>query len=485
MSSLKSGIVGTTGTPYVLGRKISHGAEGDIYLVCGKPDTVVKIYRSKDLDSYSGARIKNKLKFMIKTPVERLGMGHPTFAWPVEALFSGGKLVGFAMPRITGMQGIISAYTPTERKRLFENYTWKHAVYVARNVAHATAHLHSHNVVKGDWNPKDILVNRQCRVSFIDCDSFDMSLLAAGCKCVVYWGEMLAPELQGQDPKTARFTKQTDCFSLAVLVFQLLMDGFHPFSTPVRDSANPIAENIAYGRCAYVSSKITTPPGAPDPRVLPNDIKGLFYRCFAYTKDDVRNGNAAKRRPTAAEWAAALDRLIASLNSKSASVCPKGHVHLKAPWLKGSYNGCPFCEQAARRKTKRSSQARIKAGATSRQRSTGASGKAPPVSRIGHVSKQLMQTIDNAVLRLVSGIAVIMALLARAKRNGVLSLAIAAAVLNAVKCYPQMPFAVQVILLIGAAGTLIKGALAAFARKRAVAAVAVLLLLALATLLPE
>lgn len=354
-------LIGQSGTLYELSNRISSGTEGEIYEIKGMPKVLAKIYKAETLSGRGPSSIRSKIEYMCLNPIQRIERGvRPVFAWPLEPLFSNGRFAGCVIPKIGGMESIISAYTQPFQESLFPRYTWRYAASIARNLAAATAFLHAQNVIKGDWNPKDILVDGSCILAFVDCDSFDLSLRASGkYKCAVVWPDTLAPELQGKDPTSAKFTKESDCFALAVLVFQLLMEGFHPFGAPLEGSSNPTPDNIAKGRCAFVDGSIPTPPGAPDPRILPEDIMSLFFRCFSCTIGDVTTGRAARIRPTAVEWAAALDRLVARLSSDSER-CASGHVHLPAPWLKGKQGGCPFCEQKARSERHLRSMARIR-----------------------------------------------------------------------------------------------------------------------------
>lgn len=357
-------LIGQSGARYELSNRISSGTEGEIYEIKGMPKVLAKIYKAETLSGRGSSSTRSKIEYMCLNSIQHIQRGvRPAFAWPLEPLFSNGRFAGCVIPKIAGMESIISAYTQPFQKSLFPRYTWRYAASIARNLAAATAFLHAQNVIKGDWNPKDILVDGSCILAFVDCDSFDLSLRASGkYKCVVEWPDTLAPELQGKNPFTAKFTKESDCFALAVLIFQLLMEGFHPFGAPLEGSSNPTPDNIAKGRCAFVDRSIPTPPGAPDPRILPEDIMSLFFRCFSYTIGDVTTGRAAKVRPTAVEWAVALDRLVVRLCSNSER-CTCGHVHLPAPWLKNKHDGCPFCEQKVRSMRHQRSMARLRSSA--------------------------------------------------------------------------------------------------------------------------
>ena len=100
-----------------------------------------------------------------------------------------------------------------------------------------------------------------------------------------------------------------DDFALGVLIFQILMDGRHPFTGvwPVADDPPPITTWIksgwfSYGGSAHVAGRrITPPPGAPPFDLLPDRVRAYFLRCF------VAGHEAPRRRPSAQEWVTLLD----------------------------------------------------------------------------------------------------------------------------------------------------------------------------------
>jgi DNA-binding helix-hairpin-helix protein with protein kinase domain len=88
--------------------------------------------------------------------------------------------------------------------------------------------------VVGDLNESNVLVARSTLVTLIDTDSFQVQVPGrAGTPhihfCEVGKPEYLPPELQSADLRKTVRVPEHDRFALAVLIFQLLMDGNHPF----------------------------------------------------------------------------------------------------------------------------------------------------------------------------------------------------------------------------------------------------------------
>ena len=116
-----------------------------------------------------------------------------------------------------------------------------------------------------------------------------------------------------------------DAFGLAVLIFQLLMQGRHPFAGIWRgDGELPIERAIAEGRFAYGGArrrcKSSGRRTCRASTTLTEDVASLFERAFA----------RFERRPTPREWVSTLDAMCGQL-----VVCPNqpGHQAPSGPEL--------------------------------------------------------------------------------------------------------------------------------------------------------
>ena len=353
---------GQKGSRYVLGKRIGHGGEGDVFEIEGQPGLVAKLYSDRKFRHLASVvadprqYLKNKIECMLRSPIDgytanQAGKRILTVAWPQDLLLDGlGRFVGFTMPAVSSKYSIHTAYRVKERPLLFRHFTWKSSIAIAYNLASAVAYLHNLGIVIGDFNSNNILVDEHGIVTLIDADSFNIRDAGTGrvYKCMVGVPEVLAPELQGKDlaERGSAFSKESDCFSLAVHIFCAIMENYHPFGSDAHASkltssgANPVAARIAEGACPYVStSSEPGQAGAPDIRMLPHDIRDLIDRAFTYTERTAERRDTLSNRPSASEWMGALARLYAS------SMCTCGadtsHVYLR------SYGHCPWCDVAS------------------------------------------------------------------------------------------------------------------------------------------
>jgi DNA-binding helix-hairpin-helix protein with protein kinase domain len=137
---------------------------------------------------------------------------------------------------------------------------------------------------------------------------------------------------------------QHDAFALAVLIFQLLMHGIHPFAGTSTGLSEPdsIAARIAAGHWPYAwlrESSIGPSPHAPPWFTLPPSVQELLHRCFeaAHAEPDLR--------PTAAEWQHALEEAEHELTT-----CPCDSRHLYPRRL----DRCPWCDLSSAPRAPRS-----------------------------------------------------------------------------------------------------------------------------------
>jgi DNA-binding helix-hairpin-helix protein with protein kinase domain len=308
-----------------LGRCLGQGGEGAVYAVPMWPRSVAKIYARRPDD-----QTQLKLTAMVQLATEELAS---FAAWPRRLLLDRktGTVLGFLMPRVDG-HPIHALYGPTNRKSAFPDASWASLMWAARNLALAVDAVHRHGHVIGDVNEGNVSVSRKMKVRLIDCDSFQVTHLGHTYPCRVGVPLFTPPELQGQRLDSVRRTCDHDRFGLAVLVFQLLFMGRHPFAGRHPDRALSVEAAIREGLFAF-GQEARRQAWEPPPFSLPLEegtppVADLFERAFG------RDAAAGGARPTAEEWAHALENLYERLVRCRAD--PR-HVHARA-------NGsCPWC----------------------------------------------------------------------------------------------------------------------------------------------
>jgi DNA-binding helix-hairpin-helix protein with protein kinase domain len=244
-------------------------------------------------------------------------------------------MVGFVMARAQGSVEWHTLAGIQSRMSAIPEADYKFLVASGANLARAVACLHGDGIVIGDVNEKLPLVAQDATVTLVDCDSFQFEASGRLFSCEVATMQFLPPELQTVTSlRGVKREQRHDLFGLAVLIFQVLFLGRHPFAgVPVSGDMPTIEEAIKTYRFAYAR-----PPGSrglrPPPKTLPIEAVGdecasLFDAAFGRSE-----------RPAAAAWAAALDRLKSKLRRCSAN---PSHWFILAK--------CPLCqiEAAAQR----------------------------------------------------------------------------------------------------------------------------------------
>ena len=100
------------------------------------------------------------------------------------------------------------------------------------DLAAAVGALHLRGYVIGDVNESNILVTESALVTLVDTDSFQVRDPQTGLvyRCPVGTPQFTPPELQNKTFAHVDRMPEHDAFGLAVLIFQLLMEGAHPYA---------------------------------------------------------------------------------------------------------------------------------------------------------------------------------------------------------------------------------------------------------------
>lgn len=321
-------IYDNTGQAIRLGAELGRGGEGKVFEVSDRQQLVAKIYH-QFVDREKAA----KLSLMTQLRTDRLLQ---ITAWPVGTLHNklGGEVVGFLMPKAYDCKAIHTLYGPKDRLKTFPNATWPFLIHAATNVAAAFATIHEHGHVVGDVNHGNLVVSNNAIVKFIDCDSFQITANGNQFLCEVGVSTHTPPELQERPLRGIVRTTNHDAFGLAVLIFQLLFMGRHPYSGGYLGVGYlPLEKAIREFRFAYgpgaASRQMKQPPATLALTTVSPSLASLFERAFS--PEGVRQGE----RPTPLEWIKSLRELMANLASCNQH---SGHHFLR------TLASCPWCE---------------------------------------------------------------------------------------------------------------------------------------------
>ncbi|MBD2730032.1 tetratricopeptide repeat protein [Nostoc sp. FACHB-892] len=318
---------------------LGRGGEACVYAVPSDNNLVAKIYH-KPTTAHA-----DKLQAMLANPPENptASLGHISIAWPEDLLRApDGKnsILGFLMPRIQGMRPIIDFYNPRTRRQHCPLFNYQYLLRTARNLAAAFAALHASGYCIGDVNESNILVSDTALVTLIDTDSFQVLDPSNNVvyRCPVGKPEFTPPELQNKTFAQHDREISHDLFGLAVLVFQLLMEGTHPFSGIFQGAIEPppYEARIASGHFTY-SQKRYVPylptPIAPPWEILHPSLQELFVRCFE------EGHNNPLLRPSAQTWLSAISEAEDSLITCTTNPQHRYNNHMRS---------CPWCERTVR-----------------------------------------------------------------------------------------------------------------------------------------
>jgi hypothetical protein len=323
-----------TGRIFDLHEPFRSGGEGAIYEVPHYPDLVAKVYHAQRRTPERIAKLQIMVAHPPVNPTEHLN--HPSIAWPTELLrdTATNQLVGFVMPRVWQMLPLSEVYNPRARRRQLPLFNYRYLVRTARNLCAAVQAVHQAGYVIGDLNESNVLVSDQTLVTLVDADSFQVRDPETGVvyRSLVGKPEYTPPELQGCSFADVDRQPEHDAFALAVLIFRLLMEGFHPFDGVYGGRGEPpeMGARIRNGYFPYARGRtgIEPSPLAPPFEMLHPNLQALFVRCF-------EEGHRNRRvRPRVEDWLEALEGAEDALQQ-----CGQNEQH----YYWGHLAGCPWC----------------------------------------------------------------------------------------------------------------------------------------------
>ena len=321
-----------------LGVRLAAGGEGAVHALPDRPEACAKLYHPGARTAERRVKLEAMLARVPRDPTA--AAGHRSLAWPEELLLEGpgGRCAGFLMPLLpAGARTALEYLQPEDRIRSHPGFHFGYLLTAARNTASAFAAIHQAGCCVGDVNESNTMITASALVTLIDCDSFQVPGPGGPLRCPVGKPEYTAPELAGRPLGLADRTPASDAFGLAVLIFQLLMQGFHPFSGRWRGAGEPpdAARRIRDGLYAYGGHfELDPPPAAPGLAVLPRGVRAAFDAAFGVGVAE------PARRPSAADWVRVLDEGAAELRPCRASSAQHQYPR--------RLRTCPWCALARR-----------------------------------------------------------------------------------------------------------------------------------------
>ena len=245
------------------------GGEGSVYLT--DSNFICKIYKKEKVTKFREEKIKLLIQHRIKVK---------NVCLPEYIAYNNSKqFVGYLMPQATGKELHISLLQPMILKTKYENWNRIHLTKVALNILYKIEELHKYNIILGDINPGNILVDNENNIYFIDTDSYQIE----DYPCPV--GMPLYTKKEKHNIKYENYlrTKNDDIYAISILLFLIMLPGKSPFAFKGGGSAkeNMKPENFPY-KC-YDGAGYNNAPDGQWVYIwshLPKKLKLIFCRVF-------------------------------------------------------------------------------------------------------------------------------------------------------------------------------------------------------------
>ena len=325
---------------YTLGERIGGGTEGNVYKIKEINNYLVKVLkRSKNPDKDKRKRLI--LKRLISRDVDQ---SKTKLVLPQVVLDP--PDLGYIMQYYDDSRPLSDFLVQDPKLDTFKTYIigdlgFKKRLRTAAIVFDSLHHIHQSGLTFCDISPNNILVGKKkWGIAFIDTDNVVVGNYEV--PDIIGTPRYIAPEIIN---KTASATQESDVFSMASIVFELLTF-YHPFVGDGLMNASPDEEELAYkGLKDYVLLKDTSNKMEKTllaDTYLSKKLRDLFYQTF------VTGLNDKYRRPLAKEFSDELYAIYNSLihcqscnmdyPSTNGLECPecghKNQVYLVQYWLK-------------------------------------------------------------------------------------------------------------------------------------------------------
>ena len=314
-----------TGRPILLAGELGKGGEGIVYEVQGDTKVAAKLYHRDKANER-----REKIEAIVGAGWYKIT---PSVAFPIDSLYTtSDQFAGFTMACIAGNKPIHDLYSPTSRKTEFPSANFRFLIRTALNIARALASVHATSCVVGDINHSGILIAGNALATLIDCDSFQVQVGGKPFLCKVGVPDFTPPELQGKRLDQFLRTPNHDAFGLAIVLFNLLFMGRHPFAGRFLGRGDmPLEKAIAEYRFAYSVRRNKTqtepPPNAPLLADVPPNVGRAFE--IAFGQIGTRQG-----RPKATDWANILQHAESEVIQCASS---QAHQYFR------NAAACPWC----------------------------------------------------------------------------------------------------------------------------------------------
>lgn len=323
-------VVDTKNTSYEIQAKLGEGSQGVTYYLKGKK-YIVKLFKTT-LDDNS---IKSKINFLINLDLDK-----KKFAVPLRQITQPKN--GYISEFASGMIPLSELKLQSNNANIAEWYNSSGGLLkrykVLIKLASLLRVLHSKGLIYCDLSPNNVFVSEKSdldNVFLIDLDNLRYKTSIVNNIYTPFYG---APEvIANKAPNTA----MSDCFSFAIIAYELLTLNHPLIGDYVSDGDPELEEKALEGNLPWVDHSEDSinerSTGLPTKNVIPQKLLNMFRKNFEAGLNDTFE------RPTMAEW---HDVLILALNE----LLQCGNCGMQYPY--NNFKHCPFCNYEPQKVTR-------------------------------------------------------------------------------------------------------------------------------------
>lgn len=322
----------TKGSSYQLRQEISRGGQGIVYRT-DHPQVLVKGFTNKD--HAAATRWREHIEWLIRQDFSDLKLARPLILLQPPRN-------GYVMELMDGLISLESVFesfveagdeAPAD---YIKQGGLRRRIRILCQLARTLNQLHARGFLYGDLSPANIFVSddpEHAETWLIDCDNIS---LESHCGLSLHTADYGAPEVVRGD---SLLSSLTDCWSFAVIAYQLLTHN-HPLKGDLVNDGEPEEEEAALrGELAWINDQDDCDndctANLPIQLIEHSKLPELFNHCFSVGK------SSPVERPSIAEWLEALTEIDERL-----VLCKECGAHslLPSDYGEDSEGECFFCE---------------------------------------------------------------------------------------------------------------------------------------------
>ena len=345
--SVSAGYHLADGTLLEQGKRIGGGGEGDVYQINGS-ERLMKLYKSGH--GYNDYWTYQKLLEMTNHQLKYQGI-----CFPIDIVYDKkDRFAGYTMDAAKGGSLKLTVMGEEKAMRTFNgDFKKLDQINICLRLLDMFDYIHGHGMLVGDISSNNIMVDENKKVYLIDTDSFQ---IGRKFRCNVGTPEFVPPELIGKNFSKIFRTKDNENFSIALLLFNILVGGAYPYS--IADDDMTQNERTVKGIFPYYFSKTKGSKDAQPPNGryrftwshLTSKVKKMFGETFSSDGDCFH-----EHRYKVRDWQEALknykyfltttdEKFVKSRDPMSLLAFPTQYKKIDEEYLdRGEYVKCKLC----------------------------------------------------------------------------------------------------------------------------------------------